>query len=137
MSASMMIDVSAAQARVPVTVFTVKGEVNTSNYELLQARADQEHAAGMRDLVLDLSQVPYVSSAGLRALHYIFKLLRAPTPSESNEAMSKGLRDGTFKSQHLKLLNPSPTVREILKVSGFDMYIQCYDTLEDALASYA
>jgi len=137
MSANLTIEVSAAQADQPVTLFKVKGEVNTNSYELLQARADQEHAAGMRDLVLDLSQVPYVSSAGLRALHHIFMLLRAPTPEESDAAMSKGLRDGTFRSPHLKLLSPSPAVREILKVSGFDMYMQSYDTLEEALASFA
>jgi anti-anti-sigma factor len=137
MSANLTIEVSAAQAREPVTIFKVEGEVNTNSYEQLQARADQEYAAGMRNLVLDLSQVPYVSSAGLRALHHIFMLLRAPTPEESDAAISKGLRDGTFKSPHLKLLNPSPAVREVLKVSGFDMYMQSYDTLQEALDAFA
>ena len=50
--------------------------------------------------------------------------------------MSKGLRDGTFKSPHLKLVAPNPTVHEVLKVSGFDMYLEIHRNLKEALASF-
>lgn len=136
MSSTVVITESVHQARVPVTVFSINGEINSSSYQQLQSLADAAYAAGMRDLILDLSNVSYMSSGGLKALHHIFTMLRADTPQESNEAMSKGLRDGTFKSPHLKLLNPNATVMEVLKVSGFDMYLQVHRNLKDALASF-
>jgi anti-anti-sigma factor len=136
MGSGIQINTSVEQGRVPVTVFHVMGEVNTHTYDQLQAQADQAYAGGMRNLVLDLSEVPYLSSAGLRALHHIFTILRTNAPAESDQAMSQGLRDGTFTSPHLKLVNPNPTVREVLKVSGFDMYLQIYHTVKEAVASY-
>jgi len=77
-----------------------------------------------------------MSSAGLRTLHGLFELLRGDSPAESSEAMRKGLADGTFKSPHLKLLNPSPRVREVLKISGYDMFLEVHTSLERAVASF-
>jgi anti-anti-sigma factor len=136
MASDMVINESVQQARVPVTVLKIKGEINTNTFEQLQTQADRACEAGARDMVIDLSDVPYVSSAGLRALHHIFTLLRADTPQESDEAMSKGLRDGTFKSPHLKLVKPNERVQEVLKVAGFDMYLSIYHDLRSALASF-
>ena len=87
-------------------------------------------------MLLDLSQVAYVSSAGIRALHSIFKLLRTEAPEESNEAIQRGLRDGTFKSPHLKLLNPTPRVLEILTMAGKDMLLEIHHNRAEALASF-
>jgi anti-sigma B factor antagonist len=136
MSSGLIVDVSVEQGRIPVTVIHLKGEVNTNTYDQLQTHADQAYANGMCNMVLDLQDVPYVSSAGLRALHHIFTLLRSNAPAETDEAMSKGLRDGTFKSPHLKLAAPNVAVRELLKVSGFDMYLDIYRNVKDAVASF-
>jgi anti-anti-sigma factor len=136
MSSEMTIVQSIEKARVPVTVLHITGEINTNSSRQLQTQADAAYAAGARDMILDLKNVPYMSSGGLRALHHIFTILRADTPQESSEAMSKGLRDGTFKSPHLKLVSPNSTVHEVLKVSGFDMYLEIHRTLKDALASF-
>jgi anti-anti-sigma regulatory factor len=135
-SSGLSVVVSVELGRNPVTVFHLTGEVNTNTYEQLQAQAEQAYAEGTRNLILDLKDVPYVSSAGLRAFHHIFTLLRTNTLKESDEAMSKGLRDGTFKSPHLKLVNPNAAVREVLKVSGFDMYLDIYRSVKEAIASY-
>lgn len=136
MASDIVINESVEQARIPVTVLHVKGEINTNTFDQLQARADQAYASGTRDVLLDLTDVPYISSAGLRALHHIFTMLRANRPEESDEAMSKGLRDGTFKSPHLKLLKPNPRVHEVLKVAGFDMYLEIFNDRKSALASF-
>ena len=132
----MDIEVSQAQGQKPVTVFHIRGEINIASYQQLEQQARDAHAAGMHDLILDLSNVPYVSSAGIRALDNIFKLLRTDAPEESSEAMRKGLRDGTFKSPHLKLLNPSPRVLEALTIAGVDMLLEVHQNLEAAVASF-
>lgn len=124
------------QGRVPVTVLHVRGELNVTSYEQLQVEARKAFDAGARNMLLDLTEVPYVSSAGLRAIHWIFAVLRNGGDGESPDAVSKGLRDGTYKSPHLKLLNPSDHVMEVLHTAGFDMYLEVYQDLAQAIASY-
>ena len=78
----------------------------------------------------------YISSAGLRALHNIYKLFRADDANESNEAVSKGISDGTYKAHQLKLLNPNAEVSRILKVAGFDMYLDIFHNQKEAIAAF-
>ena len=132
----MDIVVSHEQGRVPVTVFHVKDDIDRASYEQVQTQARQAFEAGTRNLLLDLAEVPYMSSAGIRALHNLFTLLRADSPSESDQAMRKGMSDGSFKSPHLKLLNPTSRVFEVLKTAGFDMFLEIHRNLKEAVASF-
>jgi len=128
------ISVSQEQARVPVTVFRIKGPITTS--EELERRAREAFDAGTRNLLLDLTDVPYIATSGLRALHNIYTLLRTDSASESDEAVRVGIASGTFVSPHLKLLKPSAHVLEALKVTGYDMFLEIHRDLKRALASF-
>jgi anti-anti-sigma factor len=132
----MEIIVSQQQGRVPVTVFHIKGDINTETYEQFQTQTQQAVQAGTSHLLLDLAEVPYVSSYGIRALSYVFKLLSADSPSEGGAALDKGLRDGTFKSPHLKLVNPSRQVLKVLTTAGIDMFLEIHSDLKQAVASF-
>ncbi|MCK6624270.1 MAG: STAS domain-containing protein [Anaerolineae bacterium] len=137
MSAEFQITVSEQQGRVPVTVLHLLGDVIDANsYGQLEAQVQTAYEAGARNVLLDLTKVKYISSAGLRALHSIFLLLRGDASAESDQVMKKGLMDGTFKSPHLKLLNPSPAVMETLRTMGFDMFLEVHRNLKDAVASF-
>lgn len=134
---ALQITVSEEQGRVPVTVLRIEGDVIDANsYEQLESQARAAIEGGARNLLLDMTRMKYISSAGLRAIHTIFLLLRGDTPAESDESMKKGLMDGTFKSPHLKLLNPSPAVTETLRAMGFDMFLEVHRNLKDAIASF-
>ena len=52
------------------------------------------------------------------------------------EDMKKGINDGTYKSPHLKLLKLSRETRTAFEMSGFDMYIETFNDLETAIASF-
>ncbi len=132
----MDITVSQQQGRVPVTVFHLKGDIDGSNYDQIQSQIDQAVNAGAHDVVLDLTGVPYMSSAGIRLLNSAFHRLRGNLPQESDEAMKKGIRDGSFKSPHLKLVNPTPRVREVLKMAGLDMLFEVQPNIPAAVASF-
>ena len=131
----MEMTVSQEQGRVPVTVFHVTGDLNTETYEQFQSQAQQAIQSGARYLLLDLSEVPYVSSYGVRAISQVFTWLRDPQ-SENDATVSKGVRDGTWKSPHLKLLKPNPRVLKVLTTSGVDMFLEIYDDLQKALAAF-
>ena len=130
----MDIVVSCKQGRVPVTVFHLKGDL--ASEEQLQTRVQEAFEAGTRNLLLDLTEVPYVSSRGLRALHYIYMLLRTDAPDESDEAVRAGISTGRYTSPHLKLLKPSKNVMKALSSTGYDMFLEIHQNLKDAIASF-
>ena len=70
-----------------------------------------------------MSNVSYIGSAGLKAIHKITNKL-------------SGENENAIKSQNLKVVNPSDDVRKIFKTLGFDSYIDIVDDLDDAISSY-
>jgi anti-anti-sigma factor len=132
----MELTVSQQQGRVPVTVIHVKGEVTADTHDALQTQAKQVIQDGARYIVLDLSQVPYVSSYGIRAISQIFTWLRDVSKDESEEVVNKGMKDGTYKSSHLKLVNPTARVLTILTTTGIDMFLEIHSDLKQTIASF-
>ncbi len=133
----MDIEVTQRQGKVPVTVIQVKGNVDASTYEAFQVAGENAFNSGARYVLLDLTEVAYISSAGFRAISQIFKLLRGQLPVTAQTQMSQGLRDGSYKSPNLKLLGPNSRVLEALKLAGFDTFLEIYTNLDEAITSFA
>ena len=134
----MEIKVSTENGRVPVTVLHVDGNIDSSTYETFQSAAQKLIDQGARYMLVDLAHAPFVSSAGLRALHTLFNELRSRNPDAnlSDEQMKKWISAGTYKSPHLKLVNLSPETKIDFETSGFDMYIDTFKDMKTALASF-
>ena len=134
----MEIKVSTESGRVPITVMHVDGNIDSSTYEQFQTTAKKLIDEGARYILVDLSHAPFVSSAGLRALHTLFNELRTRNPEAnlSDEQIKKGISAGTYKSPHLKLLNLSPETKTAFETSGFDMYIDTFTDRNAAIASF-
>jgi len=134
----MEIKVSNENGRVPITVLHVEGNIDSRSYEEFELQVDKLIKEGARYILIDLGQVPFVSSAGLRALQHIFKQLHS-LHSDLNlntEDTKQGIRAGTYKSSYLKLLNLSPEIRTAFDTSGFDMYMETFSDLDTAIASF-
>lgn len=134
----MEVKVSTENGRVPITVMHVDGNIDSSTYQAFQAKAEELIRGGTRYLLIDLTHAPYVSSAGLRALHSIFNQLQALNPEAnlSADEIRKGISAGTFKSPHLKLLNLSKETLTAFEMGGFDMYIEYFTNMKEAIASF-
>ena len=136
----MRMDVFVSEGRVPVTILRPCGELDASNYQALIAEAQKLLDAGARDVLLDLGEVPFMSSSGLVALQSIAALLRGgelPDP-ESGWAAFRSIhrdRDSGFQL-HFKLLNPQPRVDRVLETVGFKRFIEVFSDVETAVASY-
>jgi anti-anti-sigma factor len=124
----MEITTSQLQGRVPVTVFHVQGVVDSSTYQEFTERMRQAVENGAEYLLLDLAEVYFMSSAGIRSLNEISLYLRKKFPQEK---AGKGSR-----SKHLKLLNPRERVLDVLKMSGVGMFFETHSNLEKAVASF-
>jgi anti-anti-sigma factor len=123
---------------VMVTVMHVDGNIDSSTYDAFQSKADELIKNGARYILVDLAHTPFVSSAGMRALQHIYEQLRAlhPDSDVSHEDVKKGIRAGTYKSPHLKLLNPSKETLKTFEMTGFDMYIEIFTDKAEAIASF-
>ncbi len=132
----MQMTISNEKARVPVTVVHVDGNLDSASYEAFRSEVDGLISKGSRYILVDLTNAPYVSSAGLRALNNIFVRLRELTPDVSEEEMRNGINAGTYKSPHLKLLNPSKASLVALESSGFSMFIESFTDMKAALAAF-
>ena len=113
-----VVKISQAQGRIPVTVFQLQDRVNLGNFAELEDTAKEAYDNGMRDMVMDLSQTVSLTSIGVRAIVVIHKMLSG---------------DG---APHMKIANPAPYIREMLDISGVTQYIEIYNTVDAAVASF-
>ena len=132
----MDVTISQEQGRVSVTVLRIAGKTDSASAEEFQNKVIEAIDGGSRHIVLDLSEVPYMSSAGLRVLNEVFNKLRELSPDDADKEIYKHIADGTYKSPHLKLLNPTKDVLEVLKMSGFDMLVSIEKDLKKAVSSF-
>lgn len=136
----MNIGASVEQGKVPVTVLRPEGRLDGQNYRELIGKAAELYEAGARNILLDLSQVTYISSAGIVALHTIALMLRGePLPDLENgwntvRATGRAAEAGVQK--HLKLLNPSAEVKGVLDMVGFSAYLESFQDQETAIQAF-
>jgi anti-anti-sigma regulatory factor len=125
---------------VPLAVISTHGDIDASNFMDLVHTAEQAYQAGARNILLDLTDTPFLSSSGLVALHSIAMLLRgkpALDPASGWQAiheMENNLADGV--QEHIKLLNPQPRVVRTLERSGLTGFFAVFTDREAALASF-
>lgn len=93
---------------------TPKGRIDATNSAQFERMLHAPIEAAQRFVVVDLSQVPYISSSGLRVLLIAAKELH----------QHKG---------HLVLCCPQPSVNRIMQITGFAEILMLYATREAAL----
>jgi anti-anti-sigma regulatory factor len=112
-----LVNISHVHGRVPVTVFQLQDRIGLGNFAEFEETARQAYNEGVRDAVIDLSRTTSLTSIGIRALVIVHKML---SPDHGH---------------HLKIVSPAP-LRELLEIAGVTEYIEVYDTLEEAVASF-
>jgi anti-anti-sigma regulatory factor len=91
---------------------------------------------GARYFLLDLDHVPSLTSAGLKSIHWIYKMASQDLPPSGGEAAIGGSARRAFKSPHIKVFTTSPHVLKVLRIAGFDMYIDIHQDLQEAIAAF-
>jgi ABC-type transporter Mla MlaB component len=117
-----------------VVVLHLGGKLDGQTKEALLDAAQAEHTSGVRFLLVDLEQLEMIPSAGLGALHSIYKLF---TPQEEIEAWDKEMHGEPYKSDYFKLAAAPPSVYYVLNIAGFLNNIPIYPDVPAALAAFA
>ena len=136
----MIITTSQQQGRVPVTAIHLDGKLDSNSFQKLINAAKTEFDGGARCLILDMTNLTYISSAGIVSLHSIAKLFRGESLPDTEagwgaiRSLEKERVGGT--QQHVKLLNVPPEVRSVLDVVGFAAFFEMHTDLQQAVASF-
>jgi anti-sigma B factor antagonist len=101
-----------------VCLIEADGRVDSTTADVLGNALNQAIEDGKRQLVLDLSKVEYMSSAGLREMVSALKRVKGPTGGD------------------LRLASPSERVKEVLDLAGLDEIFEIYDTQVEAVGSF-
>ena len=114
-----LVEISHVQGHIPVTIFHLQDRVNLGNFTELEELAKEAYNYGVRDMVIDLSKTPSMTSIGIRALIVIYRML----------SQDRGGR-------HLKLASATPEISEMLEIAGVTQHIEIFPTVEDAVNSF-
>jgi len=97
-------------------VISLKGRLDAVTTPVLEKDLTELLAGGERFLVLDLGDLDYISSAGLRTLLVVTKRLRE-------------------KQGRLLLASLKSVVREVFEISGFSSIIPIFESVDAAISS--
>ncbi len=100
-----------------VTLFTVKGRVDSEGAVDLDLALRSAIEEGKHKMVLELSDVRYMNSSGLRTLADILTQDRA-------------------QGGDLKLANMNPKVLRVFQIIGFEKFFSIYPSVDDAVKSF-
>jgi len=136
----MNISVSQVQGKVPVTVVKLEGQLDGQTYQDLINKAREAYKAGWRDFLVDMSDLTYISSAGLVALHSVALLAKGEELPDTDEGWAAYRSMGRSKEagiqEHMKLLNPRPEVLSVLEMVGFSTVFKIFSDLDEAVKSF-
>jgi len=136
----LKIDVSQEQGNVPVTVMRVAGQLDGQTYQELIGAAQELYKNGFRSILLDLSDLTYISSAGLVAFHTVALLLRGePTPdTEQGWAALKSVERSRASGlqKNIKLLNPRTEILNVLDMVGYTAIFESFSDRQKAIESF-
>jgi anti-anti-sigma factor len=128
----LIITTSQVQGDVSVAVLHLQGHLHGPTEQELIDHANQAQEDGAQYILLDLTELEVISSAGLRAIQIIFKMM---TPKEEMESMRKRSSE-PYKSPYLKLVCPNPHIYYVLNITGFMQNLLVYNNLDEAIKSF-
>ena len=129
----LSITTSQVQGEIAATILHLNGHLHGNTENELLDHARQVREDGTTHLLLDLSNLDVLSSAGLRAIQNIFKLF---TPPADVETMRKHGEE-PYKSPYFKLVCPNPQIYYVLSITGFMQNLFIYNDLDEAVKSFS
>jgi anti-anti-sigma factor len=107
---------------VPVTVFHIRGWLDAQSEDLLLGAARTAYEEGARYLLIEMSELDTLTSAGIRSIQKVYQMY---TPKEEH-----------MKVSHLKLCNAPPQIYNVLGITGFLHNVPMYESVSTALESF-
>jgi len=122
MNSDLVITIENAQATVLVTVFHIRGWLDSQSEEQLLGAARTAYEEGARFLLVDMTELDTLTSAGIRAIQKVYQMY---TPKADH-----------MKVSHLKLCNAPPQIYNVLGITGFLHNVPMYESVATAVEAF-
>lgn len=132
----MKINIIETSDSIPVSIVRVSGNLDAAGADEFEQIINDLINKGTQNILLDLSGVTFISSAGIRSINIAFYALHQYDQKEFKEVISKGIREGTYQAPHLKILNPPQQAMQSFKMVGLDMYLGFYSDETQAIQAF-
>jgi len=136
----MTVKIEQVQDKTNVVLIIIEGDLDASNYKEVINIAKEALKEGAKKLLIDMSRLEFMSSAGLIAIHSIALLFRGvelPESEDGWEAFRALDRDrGSGIQENVKLLNPQPNVKSSLEMTSIIDFFAIHTDLDTAIASF-
>ena len=137
----MELTIERVDGRPEVAVVAVSGELDAASYLSLIEAGRGLVADGAKSLLVDLTDLKYLGSSGLVALHSLALLLAGKEPPDPEagwsafHGLSLDVADGG-QGGRVKLLNPQPQVDRTLERTGMKRLFEVHTDRAAALDSF-
>jgi anti-anti-sigma regulatory factor len=134
----MTIDVERLGGTPPVTVVALAGELDASNYEQVIDVVRKAYADGSRGLVLDLSDLTFMASSGLFAMHSAVRIMRGETPPDPEAgwgALHQMAQDHDAQASNVRLAAAQEPIARVLDRTGMLRLFALDASRADAIAA--
>jgi anti-anti-sigma regulatory factor len=133
----LTVTVTQEDARVPVTVMSLDGELDAASYLDVLNSARQAIADGASFILLDLGSLTYIGSSGLFVVHSVAMMLAGQEPPDPEAGWGAIHQlEQTESEGRLKLLSPQPQVDRALERTGLKGFFETYWDRAEALGSF-
>ena len=109
-------DISVQQSD-QISIVSIAGSIDAVTADQITGCIDERISSGEKHLLLDLSEVEFMSSAGLRVILSALK----ETRQQGGDLYLAGAQGG---------------VDRVLKMSGFSKILKTYDSVDNAIAQF-
>ncbi|MEN9563615.1 MAG: hypothetical protein RIR73_1859 [Chloroflexota bacterium] len=135
----MQINISHEQGN--ISVLQLVGQLDGQTYQSLITAAQDAKNSGAKNLLLDMSELTFLSSAGLVALHVTSLIMRGESMPDLEhgwaalKSVNKSRESGM--QAHVKLLNPRSEIVNTLNMVGFSSFFEIFTDKQKAVESFS
>lgn len=129
-------EITFEQVQEAVAVMHLTGDINASNFMEIIEKAREMYGNPARNLILDMSNVPSISSTGVVGIHKIALIYSGSSQQDVEENENPDFTHIGSARKHVRLLNPQPDVEKTLEKSGMKLFFKIFNSLEDAIKSF-
>jgi anti-anti-sigma factor len=139
---AMQTTVERVEGAVPVTVMALSGELDASNYLRLVDDVKPLYAGGARHLLLDMTDLTFISSSGLVSLYSILKVMQGEEPPDPEygwsalHSMERDAEEGNTQNV-VRLAGMQPAVADVITRTGLDALFPSSPDRESGIAAFS
>jgi anti-anti-sigma factor len=138
---ALQTSIDSADGRVPITIVSLEGELDASNFTGLIEAVQGLYASGTRHLLLDLTGLRFMASSGLVALHSVVRILHGEAAHDPEagwnalHALEHAASSGSTQAE-VQLCGPQPAIGRVLERTGLNRLFVVHADRASAIAAF-